>query len=211
MFIWNNGLNIMGNAVLAIGFITLMAFSGGYCKTWAKQKGIKRGFLLIAFIVLVVVMGSSGWILLLRYGLNTYSLSSWVLIYILYLLGVHDLFEKVIPKNILLMSFALGILLGFFNPNLHKLDMVLSPIIIIVGMGLLSKILKGGIGQGDILVIAWTSLMIGYQGALSILLLAIIFAGVLACILWSLKKVKLSTKIPFVPFVFGAAYFVSCI
>lgn len=68
-----------------------------------------------------------------------------------------------------------------------------------------SKVTKGGIGEGDALVYAVTGIALGFWGNLELLVLSLFMASAVSLWLLAVKKRGRKYKIPFIPFT-AAAY-----
>jgi len=67
-------------------------------------------------------------------------------------------------------------------------------------MYVLSKLSPKSIGEGDALVLIFIGSVVGYQKELEFLIISVFMAGLIALILFVLKKVDKDTRLPFVPF-----------
>jgi leader peptidase (prepilin peptidase)/N-methyltransferase len=67
-------------------------------------------------------------------------------------------------------------------------------------MYVLSKLSPKSIGEGDALVLIFIGSVVGYMKEMEFLIISVFLAGLIALILFVLKKVDRDTKLPFVPF-----------
>ena len=67
-------------------------------------------------------------------------------------------------------------------------------------MYVLSKLSPRSIGEGDALVLIFIGSVVGYMKEMQFLIISVFLAGLIALILFVLKKVDRDTKLPFVPF-----------
>lgn len=67
-------------------------------------------------------------------------------------------------------------------------------------MYVLSKLSPRSIGEGDALVLIFIGSVVGYMKEMQFLIISVFLAGLIALILFALKKVDRNTKLPFVPF-----------
>lgn len=67
-------------------------------------------------------------------------------------------------------------------------------------MYVLSKLSPRSIGEGDALVLIFIGSVVGYMKEMQFLIISVFLAGLIALILFALKKVNRDTKLPFVPF-----------
>lgn len=157
---------------------------------------------LIIIIALILVLTVSILILNGNYGINSLSVNYLFLIYLLFMITIHDIKEKNIPVEWLIFGFIIGLIFLLFNPNVRLLDSLISPIIYFVLLFLLSKLFKGGIGFGDILIFALLSFLTGWKMTFTILILSLLSTGMLGIVLYIFKKVDKKTTLPFMPFIF---------
>ena len=81
-----------------------------------------------------------------------------------------------------------------------------SPVSIGLGIGVggvlfgVSRVSRGGVGEGDAMVYAVTGMVTGLAGNLEILLLSLVMAAVVGGGLLIVRKAGLKTRLPFVPF-----------
>ena len=67
-------------------------------------------------------------------------------------------------------------------------------------MYVLSKLSPRSIGEGDALVLIFIGSVVCYMKEMQFLIISVFLAGLIALILFALKKVDRDTKLPFVPF-----------
>jgi len=162
---------------------------------------------LMAFImisILLTILLLSIFLLIKKFGYNSYTLTYLTLIYILLIITYHDIKEKTIPTDWLLLGVFIAILRMINNPNFDIIEGCLGAMGIGILLILISKITKQGIGMGDAYVFVFISMLIGWKMAGTIFMLAILFAGLLGLILFGVKRVSRKTTLPFMPFVFLA-------
>jgi leader peptidase (prepilin peptidase)/N-methyltransferase len=138
------------------------------------------------------------------YRWNYYFLVSFLSILFLLTCSIKDIKDKEIPETYTGVTALFGVLLIYFNPNVTLLESV-------IGMGLggfmlvISYVTRQAVGQGDGLVIGVLGLLLGWQMALAIVLYGLIFSGFYGGYLMIIVRKSRKTKIPFMPFLYGAA------
>ncbi|MBI3016070.1 MAG: prepilin peptidase [Candidatus Tectomicrobia bacterium] len=123
-----------------------------------------------------------------------------VLLSALVVVSFIDLEHKLVPDMITLPGIAVGLLFGFLVSMNHVLDLLLG---VLLGGGLfylIALVSRGGMGGGDIKLIAMIGAFVGWQ-----LTLVTIFAGILLGSLVAIALLILGLKgrkdmIPFGPF-----------
>ena len=68
----------------------------------------------------------------------------------------------------------------------------------------ISRLSRGGVGEGDALIYAVTGTVLGFYGNLELLLISLTLAALVGLFLLVVKKVGRKHKMPFVPFTFVA-------
>ena len=61
---------------------------------------------------------------------------------------------------------------------------------------------RGGVGAGDVKLIAAIGLYYGLAGVLSILMVTLIFAAIFSIVMLATKKAKMKSTLPMAPFIF---------
>lgn len=162
----------------------------------------------VAISTFIISIVSSYVILIKKYGFNNYTIAFFIIIYILLLISIKDIRERSIPLDLIILGIFFGGILLIYNPNINIIDVLIS----IVGIGgfnlLISKVTKGGIGEGDILVFVLIGIILGWKMALAIILYTFIIAGISGIILLILKKANKKTELPLAPFILIATSFI---
>ncbi|WP_429079912.1 prepilin peptidase [Brassicibacter mesophilus] len=159
----------------------------------------------IQYLITEILTGIIFLLSYIRFGLSVEFVFYTMLFCILIIISGIDYSYQIIPDDLILLSFVLGItfklisylFLGqafsFFNSFLG----------IVVGGGFLlfiSIISNGGMGGGDIKLMAVLGLWIGWKYTILALLLSFIFGGILSLVLLLLKIKSRGEMIPFGPF-----------
>ncbi len=66
-----------------------------------------------------------------------------------------------------------------------------------------SWLTKGGFGLGDALLLIATGSFLGLWDGLAVLMMGLILSSLTGIVLLAMKKAKLKTELPFIPFYFG--------
>ncbi len=136
-------------------------------------------------------------------------------------ISIIDYRHRIIPDELSLSLFTLGILGSLANPALAGPPSIkfLHSLTSGLGGGVLMLFLawagekafkKEALGGGDIKLIAATAAVLGWQGIVGPLLIGSLGGGIVALILLILKKKKLGETLPFGPFLSLGAY-VTCL
>ncbi|PKM51278.1 MAG: hypothetical protein CVV02_07935 [Firmicutes bacterium HGW-Firmicutes-7] len=163
---------------------------------------------LIALSVMMCVIIVSMIVFCSKYGLNSLSIGYVFLIYILFIVMIHDLIDQSIPLKWLAFGGVMGSYMLIYNPNISLLEGVVGSIITGILLLLLSKITRGGIGIGDVFVFVLISLIAGWKMSMTVLIFALVLCGCIGIVLFAFKKAKRKTTIPFMPFIFAMTIFV---
>lgn len=124
---------------------------------------------------------------------------------VLILGSVWDIRKKTMPNWLLLA----GAMLGFLLNRIEKQEFLTGLLAVMPGAGflLLAFITREKIGYGDGLFLMVLGLLAGSQACVSELGIGLFFASLYSLFLWVVKKAKVDTRIPFIPFL-GAAHVV---
>jgi len=140
-----------------------------------------------------------------KFGFNGQSALIMALMSVFIVVTFIDLEHKIIPDGITLPGIALGLLLG---PLVLKISFVNSLLGVIVGGGLFFLIAvfsRGGMGGGDIKLIAMMGGFIGWKGVLLTIFLGSVFGASVGIGLMAIKGMHRKTPIPFGPFLVAGA------
>ncbi|MFP4697752.1 MAG: prepilin peptidase [Eubacteriales bacterium] len=155
--------------------------------------------IFVVSMLVGVCMGLSILRLYALYDLTYYFLMSALIITFLSICSIKDIKEKLVPINYIIITFCLGLIMIYFNPNITLKD-ALFGVSIGLAFNLLGFITKNSIGQGDGLVISVVGVVLGWQMTIAILLYGLVFSGLYGGFLLIFIKKNRKTKIPFIPF-----------
>ena len=116
-----------------------------------------------------------------------------------------DLEHKIIPDGITIPGIALGLLLG---PLVFKISFINSLLGVVVGGGLfflIAVVSRGGMGGGDIKLIAMMGGFIGWKAVLLTIFMGSAFGATVGIGLMVFKGMHRKTPIPFGPFLVAGA------
>ncbi len=119
---------------------------------------------------------------------------------VLCICSYEDLKNKQIHTGWLVIFAAEGILIWFFGGN-WAFDRVMIALLPGFCMLLLSFATRGGIGEGDGLLLMTTGILSEGRDILDIFLYALLFSGIYALFLFVAGKKKGNDEIAFVPFI----------
>lgn len=195
-------LNIILFYILTV-ILTLITYKYLVIKISIRKRWVALAlFIMMCFIIISNILFRN------KYGFNSYSITCIFLIYILFIITIHDLIYKRIPLEWLILGGVIGSFMLFNNPNISILEGIGGSIIIGVILFLMSKVTRGGIGMGDALVFAFISLIVGWRMAITVLILALVLSGCIGIVLFVFKKASRKTTIPFMPFIFTVTIFI---
>ncbi len=140
-----------------------------------------------------------------RFGFNEQSALIMALMSTFIVVTFIDLEHKIIPDGITLPGIALGLLLG---PLVLKMSFIDSLLGVIIGGGLfflIAVLSRGGMGGGDIKLIAMIGGFIGWKGVLLTIFLGSVFGATVGIGLMVIKGMHRKTPIPFGPFLVAGA------
>ncbi|GAA5416239.1 type 4 prepilin-like proteins leader peptide-processing enzyme [Paraliobacillus ryukyuensis] len=118
---------------------------------------------------------------------------------------VSDIRYMIIPNKILLFFLPLFILLRAINPPHPWWSPLAGALIGFVVVFVIILVSKGGMGAGDMKLLAVLGIVLGYKGILLTFFLATLLGAIITLILLLLKKVQRKTPVPFGPFICMAA------
>lgn len=135
--------------------------------------------------------------------MNTlYFLKFTVVILLLVAASIEDIKTKTIPNRLVLYGFAAGIILAFPYFTLPGVfDAFMG---FMAGGSILlavSCISRGGIGMGDVKLMACTGLYLGLGKTLGSLVISIFVCGIFGAALLFIKRLDRKTTVPFAPFI----------
>ena len=174
---------------------------GGKCKHCKEKISIRYPIVEAMNAILYVIV-------LWRYGFGWNSLVYFVLCSALIIITFIDLEFQIIPDRITLLGIPLGLVLGSFlldDPFMraNALGYKASSIGFLAGGGIfyfIAVISRGGMGGGDIKLMAMVGAFMGWKAVLLTMFLGSLTGSVIGIFLMVYKKKGRKSKIPFGPF-----------
>ncbi len=133
-----------------------------------------------------------------------------VLLSFVYAASVTDIREKIVPNRLVgleLLAWLLIMLPQLFMRTEDALVLLVSGL---VGFGIAAVVFlavyytsRGGLGGGDVKLMAVSGLYLGYNGVLPTMLYGSVLAAIMAGILILFKKMGRKDSFPLVPFLFA--------
>lgn len=167
---------------------------------WQKRKcrgcGSPISWRYPAVELLTAVLFLIAWV---RFGLSWATVAAWVLTAILICETVIDIVHQIIPNQLVLI----GALLGLPLIALQSVELLKYGIVACLAAGLFMAVIavvSGGMGGGDVKLVALMGLYLGPRGVALALFMAFVTGGLWGAILVLSKKKDLKAAVPFGPF-----------
>ncbi len=124
-----------------------------------------------------------------------------ILILFLAIVTFYDLKSLIIPDGVIIAGVTVGLVLLFLNKDNSLITVILASCVM-GGLGLgISLLTKGGLGLGDVKLMATLAIYMGLWNVISVALVASVLSGVVGLFLLVAGKANKKTFIPFAPFV----------
>ncbi|MGL1932815.1 MAG: prepilin peptidase [Desulfotalea sp.] len=164
----------------------------------------------IQYPIVELTMGLLSICLFHQFGLTITSLGYFFFLAALLVIIVIDMQLQIIPDKISLPGIVLGLAFSFINPLVTPLDSLIGTL---AGGGFLYAIAWGylvirkqeGMGGGDIKLLAMLGAWLGWQSLLFIVFFSSFIGAIIGVIAIKVQKEDSSYRIPFGPFLSGAA------
>jgi leader peptidase (prepilin peptidase)/N-methyltransferase len=118
----------------------------------------------------------------------------------LIVLAMIDYDHKIIPDRFNIIIGVGALILGFITKDVTWLERIIGFFAVSLPL-LIIALITGGIGEGDVKLIAVCGLLLGWKSILLTMLFASVFAAVFGISLMAKNKAKGKTQIPFGPFI----------
>ena len=115
-------------------------------------------------------------------------------------LSCMDYRELYVPMDLILMGGILGLYLNMTSQALNGWMNLVSALVTLLVLGILSRLSKGGFGEGDAYVMALIALFYGGFYIVILGMMALVLSGVVSMICLVFGKADRKTLLPFVPF-----------
>lgn len=122
-------------------------------------------------------------------------------------IGCMDFRELTVPMDLILVGGILGLYFNMTSPALDGWMNLLVAIVTLLVLGVVSRISRGGFGEGDAYVMALIGLFFGGFYTLILGMIALMLSGIFSLIYMMLGKADRKTLLPFVPFLAAAHLF----
>jgi|GEM_PF-314182 len=159
-----------------------------------KEKFSKLNYIIIGINLVAYVCFFS------VYGLTPKWIQMIFLTTILSIISIIDLKYKIIPNKIIVAIFIFGVLFNIINKTVTVGNMVIGFFIISIPLLIMSIILKGSMGGGDIKLMAVAGAFLGWENIIVAFIIGSLIASITSIILIILRKIKRNDMIPYGPF-----------
>lgn len=168
-------------------------FLKGRCAYCARKISIR-------YPIMELINGLLYLVVFYKFGLTWITLQGFILVSTLLVVSFIDMDHRIIPNKIVLFLMIVSIPLNFLVSNLTWLEMLWG---FLVGGGLLLVIAllsRGGMGGGDIKLMAALGLYLGWQQILMAIFIASLIGSIVGIFLMLFFGKGRKTAIPFGPF-----------
>jgi leader peptidase (prepilin peptidase)/N-methyltransferase len=159
----------------------------------------KEKFYRLNYIIIVINLVAYVWFFSV-YGLTPKWIQMIFLTTILSIISIIDLRYKIIPNKIIAIIFMFGVLFNIINKTVTVGNMITGFFIISIPLLIMSIVLKGSMGGGDIKLMAVAGAFLGWKSIIVAFLIGSIIASITSIILIFLRKIKRTDMIPYGPF-----------
>ncbi len=119
---------------------------------------------------------------------------------VLLVMSVIDMDTKEIPNRLVLILLVLGVVNVIINPSITIIKAAVGFFAVSVPMLFIALLTGGGMGGGDIKLMAAIGVFLGWSDVLAAFFIACFFAGLIGMLLILVKKKTRKDMIPFGPF-----------
>lgn len=154
---------------------------------------------LLNYIIILINVAIYIWFYSI-YGLTPKWIQMIFLTTILSVISIIDLKYKIIPNKIIAIIFIFGVLFNIITKTVTVGNMITGFFIISIPLLVMSIILKGSMGGGDIKLMAAAGAFLGWKSIIVAFLIGCIIASITSIILIILRKIKRTDMIPYGPF-----------
>lgn len=177
-----------------------------------KERGFIKDLKTVPSAVFFIFSAMSVIASVVVYGFTIKALITGLLSVLLSACASADIKAGIVPDFIVCMIACLAVISFFlFNyitiPNI--VDKLSGAFVLAVPMLVCSVIIKGAYGGGDIKMMAACGLYLGWRLTVAGTIIAFLFAGIYALILFIRRKTDLQGRIPMAPFLAFGVFFAS--
>jgi|GEM_PF-981141 len=162
---------------------------------------INNSYRNVRYIAVIAVTVFSYILIYIKYETKYEIVSAYILLIILLISAVTDIKSSLISNRLIIVGLVLGLILKIIT---FDLDTIKNSVIFCLATGgilfIVSYVSKGGLGMGDVKLMAVFSLFMDTTTTITVFLMSLILTAVSAIILLLLKKTGMKQKIPFAPF-----------
>lgn len=131
-------------------------------------------------------------------GIMTYTVLIGTLLLVLAAIG--DLYTFRIPLELIIVFTGLSLMILFLSPHIIWMyNLGIAGMVFLVLMAI-HKLLRGGIGDGDVYILTLITLILGWQHMLLTFLVALFLTALVGLFMMVVKGASKKTMLPFVPF-----------
>lgn len=160
------------------------------------------------YIFICIMCGISFALIYKSYGSSPVSAVYMLLIFVLTVIALNDMKNKLIPDKLVAACFLTGLVSVWVNDKVTIASGAAGCLLCGGIIFLASLITKGGVGLGDAKLIAALGMGLGLEGSAAVLILSAVISGLFGLGLLIINLENRKRTIPFAPFVLAAAIFV---
>ena len=171
--------------------------------SWLKEQWTDKRFRIYLAVILIAGIGLAAIFFILSYSLLK------AIRYLLFLIAWNDGKKKRIPNKILKVLLGIRCVLMVLEwlrfPKLGLALLMSAALGALLGGGvflLAHFIAKGGVGMGDVKLLAVIGTYVGSGSIMAAAFLSVMVSAIYSVVMLLLKKIKLKEEIPFAPFIF---------
>ena len=157
----------------------------------------------VLYLPALIIIGITNYLMIFFKNMDLLFVIIQVIIQLLlFILSLWDIKDMEIPLIfIYLFAFVCAVMM-LLNPYCNLLNNVILGMVIAILLLLFYKFKKSGIGFGDIEIIIALAFAYGYPHIFNVLFVALFMSMFYGISLLVLKKAKIKSEIPFIPFLF---------
>lgn len=135
-------------------------------------------------------------IIYLKYGINFFSITVFILFALLIALAFIDLIHLAVPDSVNFLALFVALMSGYFTLETFQNMLIISGFLSLIRMFIGFLLKKEAMGEADIILGATMGAFLGIKGAL----IALFFASLIAIIPALIRRKKGLEETPFIPF-----------
>lgn len=153
------------------------------------------------YVMMIALSCLLHWLCIKRYGFQIPYYIYFTITIVILMFALVDVCTMHIPTELIIVSGVIGIISNFLNPGTVWYINMISGVGVFLVMWLLGKALRGGIGSGDIYIMALLALYLGWKHAVVVFAFALILSAMFGVVLLIFGKANRKTVLPFIPFI----------